>query len=138
MSEQTEEKEDPYKYQKLGQEVFIIGLPESVTEDSLKELFSSYGEIHRIKFLPARDHLNGKAWIALDSPELAQKAKEEIGGEDGDFDMEGQDCKIRVSDYELTLKKFERINERQRTIYVGNLNFRVEDWQLEDYFIQFG
>ena len=109
-----------------------------MTEDSLKELFSSYGEIHRIKFLPARDHLNGKAWIALDSPELAQKAKEEIGGEDGDFDMEGQDCKIRVSDYELTLKKFERINERQRTIYVGNLNFRVEDWQLEDYFIQFG
>ena len=33
VSEQPDEKEDPFKYSKLGQEVFIFGLPESVTEE---------------------------------------------------------------------------------------------------------
>ena len=27
---------------------------------------------------------------------------------------------------------------QRRRVYVGNLDFRTEDWQLEDYFMQFG
>ena len=41
-------------------------------------------------------------------------------------------------DYEVVLARKERYQEKQRTIYVGNLNFRMEDWQLEDYFVQYG
>ncbi len=51
-----------------------MGLPENSTEESIKELFADYGEVLKIKFLPATGDLNGKAWIALDSKENAQKA----------------------------------------------------------------
>jgi hypothetical protein len=47
-------------------------MPESFTEESINETFSKFGEILRIKFLPARDDMNGKAWIALDSAEAAE------------------------------------------------------------------
>ena len=71
-------------------------------------MFSNYGEILRFKFLPAKDHLNGKAWIGLDSQETAKRAQQEIGGESGDFEIDGQACKIYLSDYELTQRKRER------------------------------
>ena len=64
-------------------------MPESFTEESINETFSKFGEILRIKFLPARDDMNGKAWIALDSAEAAEQAKSEIGGDSGDWEVDG-------------------------------------------------
>ena len=93
----------------------------------------------RMKFLPPRDGMNdGKAWVAYDSQELAQKVVQELGGEDGTFEFNGVESRLMIADWERVLKRKEIHNERMRTIYVGNLNFRLEDWQLEDYFIQFG
>ena len=82
----------------------------------------------RMKLLPARDQMNGKAWVAFDTKEIAENAVEEVGGETGDFEFMGSACRIRMVDYELVLKRKERYQEKQRTIYVGNLNFRMEDW----------
>ena len=49
-----------------------MGLPDSCTEESITEMFSKYGEVLKLKFLPAKDDLSGKAWIALDSKENAE------------------------------------------------------------------
>ena len=57
-----------------GSKLYVGNLNYSVTNDELKELFSSYGEVKDIKIIEGK----GFGFVELDSSEAANKAKDEL------------------------------------------------------------
>ena len=99
----------------------------------MEEFFGKYGSIEKSKLLPKNDRFNGKYWVALDSAEAVDKALEEIGSE---TEIGGQTVSVVKSEVRVRKPRYQ--DKSKQTLFVGNLSWRVEDWQLEDFFMQFG
>jgi len=103
-----------------------------MTQEKLEEFFGKYGEIQKSKMLPKTDRFASKYWVALETPEAVEKCLAELGEE---TEIAGQSVKVSLSEFR---ERPARQDRSKQTIFVGNLNWRVEDWQLEDFFMQFG
>ena len=109
------------------------GFEEDMSQETLEEYFGKFGNIVKSKLLPKNERFAGKYWVAFDSAEKAAEALTELGENP---QIGGQNVEVKLS--EPRTKREPRPDNSKRTIYCGNLSFRVEDWQLEDYFMQFG
>jgi len=93
--EQVEQpKVDLYEFANLKQELFLSNIPQGCGEETVSQLFDSYGELLKFKFLPARDHLTGKCWIAVDSAEKATQVLADLGEQ---FEIDGQPVYLKIS-----------------------------------------
>lgn len=132
-AEVPQERENHMKYADLKQEIFVQGFDDSMTQEALEEFFGKYGEIKKSKLLHKTERLNSKYWVALESPEAAEKCLAEIGAE---CEINGQAVQVALSVKQE--RKPRGQDKSKQTLFVGNLSWRVEDWQLEDFFMQFG
>ena len=104
-----------------------------MTQETLEEFFGKFGTIVKSKMLPKNERFAGKYWVAFEDAAHAADALTELGE---NATIGGQNVDVKLS--EPRTKREPRPDNSKRTVYVGNLSFRVEDWQLEDYFMQFG
>lgn len=67
-----------------GSEVFIGGLPRDVTEDNLRDLCDSIGEILEVRLMKDREtgENKGYAFVAFRTKDVAQQAIEEVHGKE--------------------------------------------------------
>ena len=104
-----------------------------MTVEAMEEFFGKYGAIQKSKLLPKNERLTGKYWVALESPEAVEKALAEIGEE---ANIAGQSVSVVLSEVRARKPRYQ--DKSKQTLFVGNLSWRVEDWQIEDFFMQFG
>ncbi len=69
-----------------GSKLYVGNLKYSVTNDELKELFSSYGEVKNVNIIEGK----GFGFVEMSSSEEAEKAKEALNNND----FEGRPLKI--------------------------------------------
>ncbi|MCK4308993.1 MAG: RNA-binding protein [Candidatus Atribacteria bacterium] len=69
-----------------GSKLYVGNLKYSVTNDELKELFSSYGEVKNVNIIEGK----GFGFVEMSSSEEAEKAKEALNNND----YEGRPLKI--------------------------------------------
>ena len=69
-----------------GSKLYVGNLKYSVTNDELKELFSSYGEVKNVNIIEGK----GFGFVEMSSSEEAEKAKEALNNSD----YEGRPLKI--------------------------------------------
>lgn len=67
-----------------GSEIFIGGLPRDVTDEDLRDLCESFGEVYEIRLVKDKDRKENKgfAFIVFTTEEAAQKAVEDIQDKD--------------------------------------------------------
>ena len=61
-----------------GSKLFVGNLNRTVTQEQVKELFSTYGEVKEIKIIEGK----GFAFIEMSAQVEAEKAKQELNGAD--------------------------------------------------------
>ena len=66
--------------------LYVGNLNYAVTNEQLKELFSTYGEVSSVNIIQGK----GFGFVELSSPAEAQKAKDELNG----TDFEGRTLKV--------------------------------------------
>ncbi len=59
-----------------GSKLYVGNFSYSVSEDDLKEMFSSHGEVKEVKVIEGR----GFGFVEMSSPTEAEKAKEALNG----------------------------------------------------------
>jgi len=69
-----------------GSKLYVGNLAYSVTEEQLRELFSSHGEVKEVRVIPGRDF----GFIEMSSSSEAETAKEALNGSD----FEGRPLKV--------------------------------------------
>jgi len=69
-----------------GSKLYVGNLSYSVTNERLKELFSTYGEVKEVNIIEGR----GFGFVEMSSPSEAEKAKEALNGSD----LEGRNLKV--------------------------------------------
>ena len=69
-----------------GSKLYVGNLSYSVTNEQLKELFSTYGEVREVNVIVGR----GFGFVEMSSPSEAEKAKEALNGSD----LEGRTLKV--------------------------------------------
>ncbi len=69
-----------------GSKLYVGNLNYSVTNDDLKELFSTHGTVIQVNVIESR----GFAFVEMSKPEEADKAKEALDG----FEFKGRSLKI--------------------------------------------
>ncbi|KAL6622496.1 hypothetical protein ACP70R_032375 [Stipagrostis hirtigluma subsp. patula] len=97
-----------------GTEVFVGGLPRSVTEGTLREVFSSCGEIVNVRIMKNKNGLSkGYGFVRFTKREYATTAKRQKNG----IELQG-----RRLDVNLSLD--------QDTLFFGNL---CKEWSLDEF-----
>jgi len=66
----------------MGKKLYVGSLPFSATEESLRDLFSSIGEVESVSVITDRDtgRSKGFGFVEMSSAEDAKKAIEELNG----------------------------------------------------------
>lgn len=69
--------------QQQNQKLYVGNLNFDATEDQVRELFSSYGSVESVKIVMDRfsGRSRGFAFVLMDSPDTAGKAKEALNGQ---------------------------------------------------------
>ncbi|XP_052138864.1 uncharacterized protein LOC127757405 [Oryza glaberrima] len=97
-----------------GAEVFVGGLPRSVTERALREVFSPCGEIVDLRIMKDQNGISkGYGFVRFAERECAYIAKRQING----FELQGKRLAV-----DLSLD--------QDTLFFGNL---CKDWGIEEF-----
>ncbi|KAK3140070.1 hypothetical protein QOZ80_5AG0395160 [Eleusine coracana subsp. coracana] len=97
-----------------GTEVFVGGLPRSATEGTLREVFSTCGEIVDVRIMKDQNGISkGYGFVRFSKREYANAAKRKKSG----FQLQGKKL-----DVDLSLD--------QDTLFFGNLH---KEWSLEDF-----
>lgn len=77
----------------MAKNLFVGGLPYSVTDDSLGQLFSQYGQVQSVNIIKDRytGSSRGFGFIEMGSDEEAQKAIEKLNG----YNLEGRNLVVK-------------------------------------------
>ena len=126
--------------------LFVAGLPDGMTEESLRELFANTGSIVEELTMP-RDRATGRprgfAFVRLGSPEQAESAR---GTLDGTL-IDGRSISVRPFSAEPPARGERRPggggggrgpDASDRTLYVGNLPYDANEQEVRDLMKQFG
>ncbi|CAK9186022.1 unnamed protein product [Ilex paraguariensis] len=97
-----------------GSEVFVGGLAPTITEDKIREVFSTCGEILEVRLIKdPKGNLKGFCFVRFATKEAAQKAVKEKSG----LMLEGRKIGVLPS-------------TEQSTLYLGNLN---KGWSADEF-----
>lgn len=98
-----------------GSEVFIGGLPRDATEEDLRDLCDSVGEILEVRLMKDRDtgENKGYAFVAFKTKEVAQQAIEEVNGKE----FKGKTLRCSLS-------------ETKHRLFIGNV---PKNWTEDDF-----
>ncbi|CAD6269706.1 unnamed protein product [Miscanthus lutarioriparius] len=97
-----------------GTEVFVGGLPRSATESTLREIFSSCGEIIDVRIMKDQNgHSKGYGFVRFSKREYANTAKRQKNG----IELQGKRLDVDLS-------------MDQDTVFFGNL---CKEWTLEEF-----
>jgi nucleolin len=123
--------------------LFVAGLPNGITEESLRELFTSAGANVEELTLP-RDRASGRprgfAFVRLASVEDAESARNKLDG----TMMDGRPIRVRPFSAEPPTRSEGGEGGRahgdtsDRTLYLGNLPYQVSEQDVRDLFSQAG
>src|SRR5688500_8997773 len=129
-----------------ARKLFVAGLPESITEDVLRELFEATGGTVANVSLP-RDRATGRprgfGLVTMSSAEEAQSARQSL---DGSLQA-GRAISVRPFSSEPPKRGDMRGGEatgpvpaasEDRTLYVGNLPYDTSQSEVEGFFTQNG
>ncbi len=116
--------------------LFVAGLPDSITEDVLREIFHATGVTVVNVSLP-KDRLTGRArgfgFVTLGSPDEAEKARSSLDGSD----QSGRSISVRPFSAGPQKRSAEPKPDNagsDRTLYVGNLPFDMSQKDVEQLF----
>ncbi|XP_066355812.1 uncharacterized protein [Miscanthus floridulus] len=97
-----------------GAEVFVGGLPRSATESTLREIFSSCGEIIDVRIMKDQNgHSKGYGFVRFSKRDYAYTAKRQKNG----IELQGKRLDVDLS-------------MDQDTVFFGNL---CKEWTLEEF-----
>ncbi|EXB83829.1 Heterogeneous nuclear ribonucleoprotein Q [Morus notabilis] len=98
-----------------GSEVFIGGLPRDATEEDLRDMCDSVGEILEVRLMKDRDtgENKGYAFVAFKTKEVAQQAIEEVNGKE----FKGKTLRCSLS-------------ETKHRLFIGNV---PKNWAEDDF-----
>lgn len=121
--------------------LFVAGLPDSITEDVLHEIFQATGVTVVNVSLP-KDRLTGRArgfgFVTLASPEEAAKARSALDGSE----QSGRSISVRPFSAGPQKRgpenKVDAAAANDRTLYVGNLPFDMSQKDVEQLFVDNG
>jgi RNA recognition motif-containing protein len=128
-----------------ARKLFVAGLPDSITEDVLRQLFEAAGGNIVSISLP-RDRATGRprgfGFVTLSSPEEAERIR---GALDGSMQA-GRPISVRPFSSEPPRRgetrpepaAFAAPQQGDRTVYVGNLPYDVSQQELEQVFTDAG
>ncbi|KAK8945998.1 Nucleolin 2 [Platanthera guangdongensis] len=142
-----------------GSEIFIGGLPRDVTDEDLRDLCESFGEVYEIRLVKDKDRKENKgfAFIVFTTEEAAQKAVEDI--QDKDFKGKTLRCSLSQVKHRLFIgnvpkslaeEELKRVFEgigpgvetlnalRVKAIYVKNLPENVTSEKMKEIFEKHG
>lgn len=121
--------------------LFVAGLPDSITEDVLREIFQATGVTVVNVSLP-KDRLTGRArgfgFVTLASPDEAAKARSSLDGSA----QSGRSISVRAFSAGPQKRgpenKPDTSAANDRTLYVGNLPFDMSQKDVEQLFLDNG
>ncbi|GAB4844653.1 Heteroproteinous nuclear ribonucleoprotein Q [Ancistrocladus abbreviatus] len=92
-----------------GSEVFIGGLPKDTSEEDLRDLCESFGEIYEVRLMKNKDtgEIKGYAFVAFTTTEDAQKAIEELKNKE--FKGKSLRCSLSESKHRLFIGNIPKI-----------------------------
>uniref|UniRef100_A0A0D3HK57 RRM domain-containing protein n=1 Tax=Oryza barthii TaxID=65489 RepID=A0A0D3HK57_9ORYZ len=104
-----------------GSEVFIGGLPRDTTEEDLRELCDSFGEIYEVRLMKDKETKENKgfAFVNFTAKEAAQRAIEEL------HDKEHKGRTLRCS-----------LSQAKHRLFVGNQMGRWSEWKEAYFFLK--
>ncbi|XP_077991050.1 uncharacterized protein LOC144445386 [Glandiceps talaboti] len=138
-------KAKPKNPEKDKRTVFVGNLPISITKSELKKLFSKYGDIESVRlrsaapstlnlpkkvimiqkdFHPSRNNLN--SYVVFKEEESARKALKRNGKE------------VKGHHIRVDLCANSNKHDHKRSIFIGNIPFKVDDEAVRRYFEQCG
>ena len=99
-------------------QVYIGGLKsmDDFSEDQIKETMSAFGTVTEVKVLTPNERLDGKVFVHFETVEEAQAA------------LEGLKADLSKVPEGAILNFARGKRPPQHKVYVGNLNFRTEEW----------
>uniref|UniRef100_A0A0E0B7K0 RRM domain-containing protein n=1 Tax=Oryza glumipatula TaxID=40148 RepID=A0A0E0B7K0_9ORYZ len=114
-----------------GSEVFIGGLPRDTTEEDLRELCDSFGEIYEVRLMKDKETKENKgfAFVNFTAKDAAQRAIEEL------HDKEHKGRTLRCS---LSQAKHRLFVGNVKTIYVKNLPENASKEKIKEIFEKHG
>eukprot|EP00405_Crypthecodinium_cohnii_P025364 CAMPEP_0206496016 /NCGR_PEP_ID=MMETSP0324_2-20121206/49068_1 /ASSEMBLY_ACC=CAM_ASM_000836 /TAXON_ID=2866 /ORGANISM="Crypthecodinium cohnii, Strain Seligo" /LENGTH=916 /DNA_ID=CAMNT_0053980773 /DNA_START=145 /DNA_END=2895 /DNA_ORIENTATION=+ len=65
--------------------LYVSGLPRTITESSIRQTFAQYGEIKQLKLLQQSGSYEARALVRLESPQAAARAQRELDGSTPSF-----------------------------------------------------
>ena len=98
-----------YKSSKKRCNLYVKGFPETMTEDELRTLFQTYGEIESLKMHPPGEQKKLYAFVCFKKPDEASSAKENL----------------TINDKRLTINHYEIKEIWWPTIYSEVLDFQL-------------
>lgn len=114
MSHSLEHRSTDNQHATKGSEVFVGGLAHSVTEDKIREVFSTCGEIMDMRLIKdQKGNLKGFGFVRFATKDAADRAVKELSGST----LEGKKIGVLPS-------------AAQDTLFLGNLN---KGWTADDF-----
>lgn len=119
-----------------GKKLFVGNLPIEFTQDTIVELFESYGPVSEITVPVDRftGAIRGFAFITLSDEESAARAIEEMNQKD----IQGRLITVTQQRKPNEDKPKRQVGVQTTKLYVGNLPFEVDQEEITEYFSQFG
>jgi nucleolin len=122
----------------LNKKLFVGNLPIEFTQETIVELFESYGPVSEISVPTDRftGAIRGFAFLTLSSEEMAQKAIDEMNESDVQGRIITVKAQLKPGEQKPKKKTFQAAEGTK--LYVGNLPFDVERDDIMEYFGQYG
>jgi RNA recognition motif-containing protein len=108
--------------------LYIENIATDADENAIREIFEKYGTVVSVNIL-----MSGKGFVNYDNLDNAVAAFTEL---DGKFEIDGESIPfgyVRPKNH-----KDSKFGRQLRTVYVGNIAFGTEAWQIEDFFSSCG
>lgn len=116
--------------------IWTTNFPPSMDETKLKEVFADCGNILSVRFpIQTTKKVRRFCYIEFDESELAQVALH-LNGKELIDDLNGKTYKliVKLSDTEGKEKR----NVAKREIHISNIDFKVEESKIKEFFGKFG
>ncbi|CAH6722848.1 hypothetical protein CLIB1444_11S02520 [[Candida] jaroonii] len=117
--------------------IWTTNFPPSMDESKLKELFQQCGKILSVRFpIQTTKKVRRFCYVEFDEPESAQVALH-LNGKQLTDDLDGKTYKliVKLSD---TDSKDKKQNIAKREIHISNVDFKVNEDKIKQFFEQFG
>ncbi|ELP87335.1 hypothetical protein EIN_095920 [Entamoeba invadens IP1] len=111
--------------------LYIVGIPDSATEQTIRDVFSKYGTVELVTILAKRpNYITRTIFVKYSKKEEALTARRELNGTNP-FGSDGQNINIKIADKNYKRKREERM--RQQDFYMRKPMDRPIDRDPREY-----